>query len=69
MEYDFNEADGIHLHSVPGTGATVTIDVPAIMGGLAYLPSSRIRLRLAGIGTLWALRIEEAPLRVGVALY
>lgn len=30
LEYYFNEADGIQLHSVQGTGTTVTIDVPAI---------------------------------------
>lgn len=34
LEYDFNEADGVHLNSVPGTGTTVTIDVPAITGDL-----------------------------------
>lgn len=30
LEYYFNEADGIHLHSVQGSGTTVNIDVPAI---------------------------------------
>ncbi|MCM3257556.1 sensor histidine kinase [Paenibacillus lautus] len=30
LEYYFNEADGFRLHSVQGTGTTVSIDVPAI---------------------------------------
>jgi two-component system, sensor histidine kinase YesM len=32
LEYYFNELEGIHLHSVQGTGTTVSIDVPAIKG-------------------------------------
>lgn len=35
LEYYFNEADGIHLHSVQGTGTTVSIDVPAITEDLS----------------------------------
>lgn len=35
LEYYFNEAGGIHLHSVQGMGTTVTIDVPAITEDLS----------------------------------